>query len=215
LPPPGQRSAPWHLGIRRRCPRVVGHRRAGFPDELDARIALRLYNDGLALCVITDPRQRTAGYLRDWPDEKELRLKPTTMAPSWLRYYPAEHSVPPEPRARQAHLLNPGGGRDVPRHNADEYADEYAGQVTDLFEVILGTGMGRGEVLALYWSDVHLMDRRLLVRWTLAAVNNNGLAFGRPKTEASRAWSRLSPQRTGISGPRRPTAYYRFLGLRT
>ncbi|WP_329947554.1 hypothetical protein [Streptomyces sp. BE303] len=58
------------------------------------------------------------------------------------------------------------------------------------------------------------MDRRLFVRWTLAAVNNNGLAFGRPRTEASRAWISLSP-RNGNSGPRRPTAYYRFLGLRT
>ncbi|MFF2004997.1 hypothetical protein ACFVYP_28430 [Kitasatospora sp. NPDC058201] len=55
-------------------------RRAGFPDELDARTALRRFNQGLALCVITDPGQRTADYLRDRLDEKELRLKPTTMA---------------------------------------------------------------------------------------------------------------------------------------
>ncbi|MEK2495120.1 hypothetical protein WN990_36820 [Kitasatospora purpeofusca] len=37
------------------------------------------------------------------------------------------------------------------------------------------------------------MDRELLVRWTLAAVNNNGLAFGRPRTEAGRARISLSP----------------------
>ncbi|WP_316524123.1 hypothetical protein [Kitasatospora brasiliensis] len=63
---------------------VGGHRhtirRTGFPDELHARTALRRFNEDLALCVITDPRQHTDDYLRDWLDEKELRLKPTTMA---------------------------------------------------------------------------------------------------------------------------------------
>ncbi|MDH6113577.1 integrase [Kitasatospora sp. MAP12-15] len=29
---------------------------------------------------------------------------------------------------------------------------------------MLGTGMRRGEALALHWSDVHLMDRKLFVR---------------------------------------------------
>jgi hypothetical protein len=55
-------------------------RRSGFPDDLEARTALRRFNEGLALCVITDPRQRTAEYLRGWLDQKELRLKPNTMA---------------------------------------------------------------------------------------------------------------------------------------
>ncbi|MCC9311589.1 tyrosine-type recombinase/integrase, partial [Kitasatospora sp. RB6PN24] len=38
------------------------------------------------------------------------------------------------------------------------------------------------------------MDRKLYVRWTLAAVNNNDTLFGEPKTEASRAWISLSPR---------------------
>ncbi|MFB8201654.1 hypothetical protein [Kitasatospora purpeofusca] len=54
------------------------------------------------------------------------------------------------------------------RHTAEQYAD----QLGDLFEVLLGTGMRRGEVLALHWSDVHLMDRKLFVRRTLSAVDN-------------------------------------------
>ncbi len=43
-------------------------------------------------------------------------------------------------------------------------------RTTDLFEVMLGTGMRRGEILALRCSDVHLMDRKRYVRWTLAAI---------------------------------------------
>ncbi|MET8623831.1 site-specific integrase, partial [Kitasatospora sp. NPDC004669] len=78
------------------------------------------------------------------------------------------------------------------RHGAEHYAD----RLTDLFEVMLGTGMRRGEILALHWSDVHLMDHKLYVRWTLTAVNNGRIHLGEPKTEASRAWLSLSPRVT-------------------
>ncbi|MFF1908533.1 hypothetical protein [Kitasatospora sp. NPDC058218] len=116
---------------------------------------------------------------------------------SWrLRYNPAKHSVPPKPRAAVRTCWTPEEAASFLRHNAEQYAD----QLTDLFEVILGTGLRRGEVLALHWSDVHLMDRQVFVRWTLAAVNNNGLAFGRPKTEASRAWISLSPREREFRG---------------
>ncbi|WP_183107227.1 tyrosine recombinase XerC [Streptomyces sp. 1114.5] len=107
-----------------------------------------------------------------------------------LRYNPANHSVPPKPRAEERTCWTPEEAATFLRHNAEQYAD----QLTDLFEVILGTGMRRGEVLALHWEDVHLMDHQLFVRWTLAAVNNNSLTFGQPKTEASRAWISLSPE---------------------
>ncbi|MFB7376756.1 hypothetical protein ACFC6U_16950 [Kitasatospora purpeofusca] len=105
---------------------------------------------------------------------------------SWrLRHNPAKRSVPPKPRAAVRTCWTPEEAASLLRHNAEQYAD--------LFEVVLGTGSRRGEVLAPHWSDVHLMDRRLFVRWTLAAVNSNGLAFGRPRTEAGRAWTGLSP----------------------
>ncbi|MFD8478187.1 tyrosine-type recombinase/integrase [Kitasatospora sp. NPDC059673] len=112
---------------------------------------------------------------------------------SWrLRYNPAKHSVPPKPRAAERTCWTPDEAAAFLRHGSEQYAD----QLTDLFEVMLGTGMRRGEALALHWSDVHLMDRKLYVRWTLAAVNNGELTFGEPKTEASRAWISLSPRVT-------------------
>ncbi|WHX22033.1 hypothetical protein QFW82_35945 [Streptomyces malaysiensis subsp. malaysiensis] len=54
--------------------------------------------------------------------------------------------------------------------------------MADLFEMLLGTGMRRGESLGPHWTDVHLAERMLLVRWSLTAVNNNHLYLGHPKT---------------------------------
>ncbi|MFE6054885.1 tyrosine-type recombinase/integrase [Kitasatospora sp. NPDC056446] len=107
-----------------------------------------------------------------------------------LRYNPAKHSVPPKPRAAERACWTPDEAATFLRHGAEQYAD----QLTDLFEVMLGTGMRRGEILALHWSDVHLMDRKLYVRWTLAAIDNGKIHLREPKTEASRAWISLSPR---------------------
>ncbi|WP_051836732.1 site-specific integrase [Streptomyces sp. NRRL WC-3742] len=107
-----------------------------------------------------------------------------------LRYNPAKHSVPTRPRAEERTCWTPEEAATFLRHGAEHYAD----QLTDLFEVMLGTGMRRGEVLALHWSDVHLMDRKLYVRWTLAAIDNGKIHLREPKTEASRAWISLSPR---------------------
>ncbi|MEV7939317.1 site-specific integrase [Kitasatospora sp. NPDC088264] len=110
---------------------------------------------------------------------------------SWgLRYNPAKHSVPPRPRAEERTCWTPDEAAAFLRHGAERYAD----RLTDLFEVMLGTGMRRSEVLALHWSDVHLVDRKLFVRWTLAAIDNGKIHLREPKTEASRAWISLSPR---------------------
>jgi integrase len=66
--------------------------------------------------------------------------------------------------------------------------------LADLFELMICTGMRKGEVLGLHWSDVDLDNHMLFVRCTLVSVNNSRLIFNDPKTGGSRAWIALSPR---------------------
>jgi integrase len=50
---------------------------------------------------------------------------------------------------------------------------------------MLGTGLRRGEALALHWSDVDLTNGHVRVRWTLGRVDK-ALVFDEPKTNRSR-----------------------------
>ncbi|QMU78406.1 site-specific integrase [Streptacidiphilus sp. PB12-B1b] len=59
---------------------------------------------------------------------------------------------------------------------------------------MIGTGLRRGEVLGLHWSDVHLMERSFYVRYSLSAVNNSTYHLGPPKTRASMSWVAMSPR---------------------
>ncbi|MGV9881441.1 site-specific integrase [Streptomyces sp. NPDC003006] len=73
----------------------------------------------------------------------------------------------------------------------------------DLAELLIGTGLRRGEALALHWNDVHLGQNRLYTRWTLSAVDNNKLVITTPKTRASRDWVALSPRVSAVLDRRR------------
>ncbi|WP_260478715.1 tyrosine-type recombinase/integrase [Kibdelosporangium aridum] len=64
--------------------------------------------------------------------------------------------------------------------------------MAELYEVIMGTGMRRGEALALHWTDVRLEDRVLFVRYTLSNVDISRPVFSAPKTRSSYAWIALS-----------------------
>jgi integrase len=59
-----------------------------------------------------------------------------------------------------------------------------------LIVVMLGTGLRRGEALALHWRDVDLAGGHVRVRWTLTRVAHQ-LVFDEPKTERSRRFVSL------------------------
>jgi integrase len=75
-----------------------------------------------------------------------------------------------------------------------DYAHRTHDRLADLFEVIIGTGLRRGEALALHWSDVNLAARVLVVhpeRGTLSDIAGR-LMFTAPKTKGSAAGVGLS-----------------------
>ncbi|MGW6915032.1 tyrosine-type recombinase/integrase [Kitasatospora sp. NPDC054939] len=73
----------------------------------------------------------------------------------------------------------------------------------DLIEVLIGTGLRKGEALGLHWKDVHLDTHTLYVHWTLSAIDNNKLILTTPKTRKSRDWVALSPRVHKILARRR------------
>jgi len=107
-----------------------------------------------------------------------------------IAYNPAEYTLPPRPRAAERLCWSYEQAAAFLRHNKQAYAD----QLADLFEVVIGTGLRRGEVLGLHWSDVHLMERTFFVRYSLSAVNNSTYHLGPPKTRASMNWVAMSPR---------------------
>lgn len=75
-----------------------------------------------------------------------------------------------------------------------EHAD--TDRLANLFEVLIGTGLRRGEVLALRWEDIDIEARTLVVdpkRGTLSSVAGR-LEFTAPKTSGSSAGVGLSPR---------------------
>jgi integrase len=75
-----------------------------------------------------------------------------------------------------------------------DYAHSTDPLFADLVEVLIGTGLRKGEALGLHWKDVHLDQHTLFVRYTLSAIDNNQRILTTPKTRSSRAWVALSPR---------------------
>ncbi|MFE5945314.1 tyrosine-type recombinase/integrase [Streptomyces sp. NPDC056480] len=74
------------------------------------------------------------------------------------------------------------------------YCHQADPEMADLFEVLIGTGMRKGEALGLHWNDVYLDKGVLYVRCTLSAIDNNRLVITTPKTRSSRGWIAISPR---------------------
>ncbi|WP_078910990.1 tyrosine-type recombinase/integrase [Streptomyces sp. NRRL WC-3742] len=62
----------------------------------------------------------------------------------------------------------------------------------DLFEVVIGTGLRKGEALGLQRQCVRIDDRVMYIRHTLSAIDNHELVLTAPKTMKSRNWVPLS-----------------------
>lgn len=104
-----------------------------------------------------------------------------------LTHNAAQYTAVPRPAKPQRVCWTPSEAVTFLRYCAD-----INDPLTELFEVLIGTGMRKGEALALHWADVHLDDRVLFVRHTLSNVNNTTPVFTTPKTKTSLDWIGLS-----------------------
>jgi integrase len=76
---------------------------------------------------------------------------------------------------------------------ADAKDSEWWGLASRLVQVALGTALRRGELLALRWRDVELLDRRLSVRESFVRGK-----FQTPKSRASRRTIELGPRTADV-----------------
>ncbi|MBI0377118.1 site-specific integrase, partial [Streptomyces albiflaviniger] len=103
----------------------------------------------------------------------------------------------PHPRARRTQA---GRARSPPHRTPQEtvrfldYCHDADPLIANLCELLIGTGMRKGEALGLHWADVHPDEQVLYVRYALSAINNSRLVITTPKTRASKNWITLSPR---------------------
>ncbi|WP_218940529.1 tyrosine recombinase XerC [Streptomyces sp. Ru87] len=109
-----------------------------------------------------------------------------------------QHRLPHNPASPPVCANHPpqsdGSGPRRRRPASSPTATRPTPEVADLFEVLIGTGMRKGEALGLHWNDVHLNQGVLYVRCTLSATDNNHLVLTTPKTRSSRGWVAISPR---------------------
>lgn len=63
-----------------------------------------------------------------------------------------------------------------------------------LYYIAVNTGLRRGEILALRWSDIDLDNKNLSVKRTLQRIDGKGLIFKEPKTKKSRRTIKLETE---------------------
>ncbi|MEU9041384.1 MULTISPECIES: tyrosine-type recombinase/integrase [unclassified Kitasatospora] len=106
-----------------------------------------------------------------------------------LAYNPARPTVIPRPSAAERQIWTV--------QDAIHFLHRCRGTdpaFADLVEVLIGTGIRKGEALDLHWDDVHLPERVLYIQYTLSAVDNNRLVLTNPKTRSSKSWVAVSPR---------------------
>jgi hypothetical protein len=104
-----------------------------------------------------------------------------------LIHNPARYANIPRPRRSPRVCWSPAQAVAFLR-----YCAQIHDPLAELYELILCTGIRKGEALALHWADVDLDAKVLLVRYTLSNINNTTPVFTTPKTKSSHTWIGLS-----------------------
>jgi len=97
---------------------------------------------------------------------------------------------PPSPARRELSTWTAGEVRDFLEAVADD-------RLMPAYRLLASTGMRRGEVLGLRWSDVDLAKGRLTVKRSLTVVDDT-LMWSSPKTSRSRRSLSLDPETIAV-----------------
>lgn len=176
----GARHGRWAFAVD--MPSLDGRRRtkrrSGFSTRAAAQAALGKVLEYERTGIVTNDKQTVADYLAEWLHDKTPALKSTTTA---------RYAQVPRPPKHEPGCWTPGEAARFLR-----WCHDHDDPLADLFEVLVGTGLRKGEALALHWNDIDLDDHVLFVRYTLSNVNNTTPVFTTPKTKTSRTWIGLS-----------------------
>lgn len=112
-----------------------------------------------------------------------------------LIHNPARFANIPRPHPKQQTCWSPAQAAAFLRHCA-----QINDPLTELYELLMCTGMRKGEALALHWAEVDLDKQVLFVRYTLSNINNTAPVFTSPKTKSSHAWIGLSNRAVNALG---------------
>jgi len=127
------------------------------------------------------------------------------LSPKSVRYiHTVIHSCLEQARKENKIIINPASAVKLPKYvkpeigymNTDEirqflaYAKE--SKFFTAFYLALTTGMRRGEILAIRWQDVDLVNNKVSVNQSLVRVKEGGLIFQEPKTKLAKRTINIS-----------------------
>ena len=147
---------------------VLGHvmLRNLSPQQVDELYALRL-KDGYAAETVRAIHRMLHKALQD---AVKWRLVATNPCNDVNQPHPVKHEIRPLTKEQALQLLEAVQG------------DRFEA----LFTLALATGMRRGELLALRWTDINFQEGSLWVRRTINRIGKHGLVESEPKTESSK-----------------------------
>ncbi|GAB2974299.1 hypothetical protein GCM10027184_25100 [Saccharothrix stipae] len=98
-----------------------------------------------------------------------------------LPHNPARYALVPRPPEYEPTCWSP-----IEAAKFLRYCHDHADPLADLYELIIGTGVRKGETLALHWHDIHLADHVAFIRHTLSNINHTTRSSPppRPRTAA-------------------------------
>ena len=155
-------------------------------------------------------------------DIKDIKLVITESSVKYLKFMPKDmmlHEALDAAVKERLIVRNPTNGTTVPKPNYpdkqvldDGQLEKFLGMIEaypdwrDFFYTECMTGLRRGEICGLKWSDIDFENRRLRVERSLSAVTNGKIQIGETKTGAGKRTIVLPPTLAALLAKRKENA---------